>query len=66
MGDNETFRIIMEVDISSLYKTKTICLRLNLFPQLKELPKFCFRPTYIILPSSCLVIYELIFDLDDK
>ena len=59
-------RIIMDIDIPSVYKNETICLRLNLFPQLRELPKLCLRQSYITLPSSYLVIYELIFDLDDK
>ena len=59
-------RIIMDIDIPSVYKNETICLRLNLFPQLRELPKLCLRQSYITLPSSYLVINELIFDLDDK
>ena len=59
-------RIIMDINIPSVYKNETICLRLNLFPQLRELPKLCLRQSYITLPSSYLVIYELIFDLDDK
>ena len=56
----------MDIDIPSIYKNETICLRLNLLPQLRELPKLCLRQSYITLPSSYLVIYELIFDLDDK